>query len=700
MQTTASLNTFTGSIRGEVNGLEAYTASLKATTLISGAAQISALGFGVGGGGDSFPYSGSAIISGSLIVTGSVFSTNIVSGARGLSTAGPLTASLREGYVWVGGDTNQNNRQIATSSLGGAGGTISVIRGVNNYTSVDTLEMSSNFSVTNLGGGNLSIDVVGGGGGSGTSGSSGSSGFPGTSGTTGSSGSSGSSGQPGQGGSSGTSGTNGSNGTAGTTGSNGVSGTSGTSGVGGSNGTAGTAGTSGTTTQIGVRDGGGISAVYNVNDISFSGSVILTPSGSNGVVVTITGGNANSFVSASYNGWITGSAQILDAGFVQSSSGIFKDFIVTQSMVRDWSVVNNGNDGYVFAPSNDPTLERGEDVDIWVQHGDTIIFNVVAASHPFYLKTSVTTGTGQQVTGVTNNGATGGTVRYNTSGSVPGTTIFYCSSANSNLSGPIYIKERQRRTEFKDGRIIHTGSMWVDGGVVVTGSIWFSGSLYQNGVPFVGGGGGGPFAQTASYYSANGDVFVTGSFRVSGSITASAITVTSPGTPELYSATNINLNAGNAVVITSSSLRLAQFTNAQTSSLTPINGDMYYNSTTNKFMGRTSGSWIEFTSGSSVGGAGGSGTSGTSGLLSLSGTNADGILTYNGAGGDATVESSLKFNGNILEVSSSVYIATLLKIAETNPLPPAPGAGAFAVSASGANLKPYFFDGSVWTALY
>jgi hypothetical protein len=700
MQTTASLNTFTGSIRGEVNGLEAYTQSLKATTLISGAAQISALGFGVGGGGDSFPYSGSAIISGSLIVTGSVFSTNIVSGARGLSTAGPLTASLREGYVWVGGDTNQNNRQVATSSLGGAGGTITVTRGGSTYTSVDTLEMSANFSVTNLGGGNLAIDVVGGGGGSGTSGSSGSSGFPGTSGTTGSSGSSGSSGQPGQGGSSGTSGTNGSNGTGGTTGSNGVSGTSGTSGVGGTDGTAGTAGTSGTTTQIGVRDGGGISAVYNVNDISFSGSVILTPSGSNGVVVTLTGGNASGFSSASFEGWITGSAQILDAGFVQSASGIFTNFIVTQSMVRDWSVVNNGNDGYVFAPSNDPTLERGEDVDIWVYHGDTILFNVNAASHPFYIKTSVTTGTGQQVSGVTNNGATNGIVRYNTSGSVPGTTIFYCSSTNSNLSGPIYIKERQRRTEFKDGRIIHTGSMWVDGGVVVSGSIWFSGSLYQNGVPFVGGGGGGPFAQTGSYYSANGDVFVTGSLRVSGSITASAITVTSPGTPEIYSATNINLNAGNAVVITSSSLRLAQFTDGQTSSLAPINGDIFYNSTTNKFIGRTSGSWIEFTSGSSVGGAGGSGTSGTSGLLSLSGTTNDGILTYNGSSTEATVESSLKFNGNILEVSSSVYIATLLRIAATNPLPPAPEAGTFAVSASGANLKPYFFDGSVWNALY
>ena len=115
-------------------------------------------------------------------------------------------------------------------------------------------------------------------------------------------------------------------------------------------------------------------------------------------------------------------------------------------------------------------------------------------------------------------------------------------------------------------------------------------------------------------------------------------------------------------------------------------------------MGRTSGSWIEFTSGSSVGGAGGSGTSGTSGLLNLSGTTNDGVLTYNN--GDAVVESSLKFNGNILEVSSSVYIATLLRIASTNPLPPTPEAGTFAVSASGAVLKPYFYDGSAWNALY
>jgi len=49
LQTTASLNTFTGSARIELNSIEAYTASLKAAALISSSAQITALGFGAGG---------------------------------------------------------------------------------------------------------------------------------------------------------------------------------------------------------------------------------------------------------------------------------------------------------------------------------------------------------------------------------------------------------------------------------------------------------------------------------------------------------------------------------------------------------------------------------------------------------------------------------------------------------------------------
>jgi hypothetical protein len=39
-------------------------------------------------------------------------------------------------------------------------------------------------------------------------------------------------------------------------------------------------------------------------------------------------------------------------------------------------------------------------------------------------------------------------------------------------------------------------------------------------------------------------------------------------------------------------LRLASFTDAQTSSLTAQNGDLIYNTTSNKFWGYANGAWV------------------------------------------------------------------------------------------------------------
>ena len=85
---------------------------------------------------------------------------------------------------------------------------------------------------------------------------------------------------------------------------------------------------------------------------------------------------------------------------------------------------------------------------------------------------------------------------------------------------------------------------------------------------------------------------LTGSLFVSGAISASAFNVYSAGTPEITSATNLNLTAGSAVVITQSPIRLASFTDAQTASLTPSNGDMIYNTTSNKFWGYAGSAWV------------------------------------------------------------------------------------------------------------
>ena len=604
--------------------------------------------------------------------------------------------------VFDGANVNNDGSGQVTVTInagGGGGAALNVTDGSTNVTSVETILLVGG-TVSSGTSGVVRMTVTGGGGSSGSGGSSGTSGSAGTDGFNGTSGSSGISGLDGSSGTNGTSGTSATSGVDGFSGTSGEDGSSGTSSN-GTDGTAGTSGSSGVSTTLTVKDEG-VTEVSEVRFLQISGSgVTLTSLGQYSASIFFPGGGGGSFTSASYEGWITSSNQIIEAGFALTSSAIFQNLSVTQSMVRDWSVTENGNDGYVFAPTSDATLESGEDIDISVHHGDTIVFNVNTPSHPFYIKTSATTGTGNQVTGVNNNGETSGIVIYNTSGSVPGTTIFYVSSNNTNLSGPIYIKDVQRRTHISNGNLIHTGSLKVDGGIILSGSAYVTGAIYLNGAPVgAGGAGGGIFLQTGSIYNTTNNVGITGSLIVSGSITASAITVQTTGLPEFSSATNLYLTAGNAVVITSSSLRLTNFSDSQTSSLTPQNGDMYYNTTINKFYGYTNGNWISFASGSDGGGSGLAGTSGTSGVLNLTGSTQDGLITYDGVSTDATVESALKFNGNILEVTSSIYVGSLIKIAESNPLPPVPDAGTLAVSASGAVLKPYFFDGSDWNALY
>jgi hypothetical protein len=76
------------------------------------------------------------------------------------------------------------------------------------------------------------------------------------------------------------------------------------------------------------------------------------------------------------------------------------------------------------------------------------------------------------------------------------------------------------------------------------------------------------------------------------SVTANSFVSTSAGIPTLTSATNINLTAANAVVVTTSPFRLASLTTTQRDALTAVNGDMIYNSTTNKLQGYQNGTWI------------------------------------------------------------------------------------------------------------
>ena len=80
----------------------------------------------------------------------------------------------------------------------------------------------------------------------------------------------------------------------------------------------------------------------------------------------------------------------------------------------------------------------GNDPGLTFNVGDEVTFSVNAANHPFYLKTVAGTGTGNQISGVTNNGATSGSVVWTPTAA--GTYYYQCSS-HSGMVGTITIED-------------------------------------------------------------------------------------------------------------------------------------------------------------------------------------------------------------------------------------------------------------------
>ena len=85
-----------------------------------------------------------------------------------------------------------------------------------------------------------------------------------------------------------------------------------------------------------------------------------------------------------------------------------------------------------------------------------------------------------------------------------------------------------------------------------------------------------------------GNLLTTANLLLTGNLTTQG-----SGTPEIVSDNEIELDAGTRVDVIRGPIRMARFTSADRDLLTAQNGDMIYNTTTNKFQGRAGGSWID-----------------------------------------------------------------------------------------------------------
>jgi len=101
------------------------------------------------------------------------------------------------------------------------------------------------------------------------------------------------------------------------------------------------------------------------------------------------------------------------------------------------SVSASSSADYTLSGTDKNGNVSGNDPGLTFKVGDEITFSVSAAGHPFYLKTVAGTGTGNEISGVTNNGTSSGSVVWKPSAAG---TYYYQCSLHSGMVGTITIE--------------------------------------------------------------------------------------------------------------------------------------------------------------------------------------------------------------------------------------------------------------------
>jgi len=115
--------------------------------------------------------------------------------------------------------------------------------------------------------------------------------------------------------------------------------------------------------------------------------------------------------------------------------------VVVPAMAFNITVSNSGSTAYILTGEDrNGTFVNQFNQNLAVNQGDLLVFSVSIGGHPFWIKTQPSTGTGFVVDNTTtvNNGATSGTIEWDTSTITPGTYYYICQF-HSGMVGQIVV---------------------------------------------------------------------------------------------------------------------------------------------------------------------------------------------------------------------------------------------------------------------
>ena len=162
-----------------------------------------------------------------------------------------------------------------------------------------------------------------------------------------------------------------------------------------------------------------------------------------GVTMNYDSSSGNITVSGTPTGTTSGTySYTILAMFAPTSDATASATITGSIIVTDASisyiinVTASNSSNYTLSGTDRVGNVSGNDPDLTFNKGDTLIFNVDASGHPFYLKTSSGTGTSNTIAGVTNNGSESATITWTATATG---TFYYQCSLHGGMVGTITI---------------------------------------------------------------------------------------------------------------------------------------------------------------------------------------------------------------------------------------------------------------------